>query len=81
MKGTSIATEVFFAGTVTPVLHYCMGGITIDTEGSVLDENGHKIPGLHAAGEVTGGVHGNNHEKQSNKMKDSICTHNLGERY
>ncbi len=52
--------EVFFAGTVTPVLHYCMGGINIDTEGSVLDENGHKIPGLHAAGEVTGGVHGNN---------------------
>jgi len=53
-------SEVFFAGTVTPVLHYCMGGITIDTEGNVLDENGHKIPGLHAAGEVTGGVHGNN---------------------
>ena len=52
--------EVFYAGTVTPVLHYCMGGITIDTEGNVLDENGHKIPGLHAAGEVTGGVHGNN---------------------
>jgi cytochrome b involved in lipid metabolism len=52
--------EVFFAGTVTPVLHYCMGGITIDEEGNVLDENGHKIPGLHAAGEVTGGVHGSN---------------------
>jgi cytochrome b involved in lipid metabolism len=52
--------EVFYAGTVQPVLHYCMGGITIDTKGNVLDENGHVIPGLHAAGEVTGGVHGNN---------------------
>ena len=52
--------EVFYAGKVTPVLHYCMGGITIDTEGSVVDENGEIIPGLHAAGEVTGGVHGNN---------------------
>jgi cytochrome b involved in lipid metabolism len=52
--------EVFYAGTVQPVLHYCMGGITIDSKGSVLDENGHVIPGLHAAGEVTGGVHGNN---------------------
>lgn len=52
--------EVFFAGTVTPVLHYCMGGITIDTEGNVLDENKRPIPGLHAAGEVTGGVHGDN---------------------
>ena len=52
--------EVFFAGIVTPVLHYCMGGITIDKDGNVLDEGGLPIAGLHAAGEVTGGVHGNN---------------------
>jgi predicted heme/steroid binding protein len=52
--------EVFYVGTVQPVLHYCMGGITIDTEGSVLDENGEIIQGLHAVGEVTGGVHGDN---------------------
>ena len=52
--------EIFYAGTVTPVLHYCMGGITIDTEGHVLYHNGTSIPGLRAAGEVTGGVHGNN---------------------
>ena len=52
--------EVFYAGKVTPVLHYCMGGITIDTEGSVLDQNGKIINGLHAAGEVSGGVHGDN---------------------
>ena len=29
-------TEIFFVGTVTPVLHYCMGGITIDSQGNVL---------------------------------------------
>lgn len=52
--------EVFYAGIVTPVLHYCMGGVTIDTQGNVLDETGNVIPGLHAVGEVTGGVHGNN---------------------
>lgn len=52
--------EIFYAGTVTPVLHYCMGGVTINNEGSVLDQNGTAIPGLHAAGEVSGGVHGNN---------------------
>ena len=52
--------EIFYAGTVTPVLHYCMGGITIDTEGHVLHHNGTSIPGLRAAGEVAGGVHGNN---------------------
>mmetsp|Transcript_34338 Transcript_34338/g.72249 ORF Transcript_34338/g.72249 Transcript_34338/m.72249 type:complete len:1299 (+) Transcript_34338:130-4026(+) len=55
-----LATEVFYAGTVTPVLHYCMGGLTIDKEGSVLDEDKNIIPGLHAAGEVSGGVHGDN---------------------
>jgi succinate dehydrogenase/fumarate reductase flavoprotein subunit len=37
-----------------------MGGIKIDSEGNVLKEGGGIIPGLHAAGEVTGGVHGNN---------------------
>jgi len=55
-----LENEVFFAGTITPVLHYCMGGITIDAMGNVLGENRTAIPGLHAAGEVTGGVHGNN---------------------
>eukprot|EP00814_Leptocylindrus_danicus_P018813 CAMPEP_0116024346 /NCGR_PEP_ID=MMETSP0321-20121206/12251_1 /TAXON_ID=163516 /ORGANISM="Leptocylindrus danicus var. danicus, Strain B650" /LENGTH=1140 /DNA_ID=CAMNT_0003496037 /DNA_START=68 /DNA_END=3490 /DNA_ORIENTATION=+ len=56
----NLNNETFYAGTVTPVLHYCMGGITIDTEGNVLDEKLNVIPGLHAAGEVTGGVHGDN---------------------
>jgi succinate dehydrogenase/fumarate reductase flavoprotein subunit len=56
----NLETEVFYVGRVTPVLHYCMGGITIDKDGSVLDLGGSIIPGLHAAGEVTGGVHGVN---------------------
>ena len=55
-----LESEVFYAGTVTPVLHYCMGGITIDKEGSVLNQQGQPIFGLHAAGEVAGGVHGVN---------------------
>eukprot|EP00804_Cyclotella_cryptica_P026396 CCRYP_008086-RA/>CCRYP_008086-RA protein AED:0.16 eAED:0.16 QI:143/1/1/1/1/1/2/77/1262 len=52
--------EVFYAGTVTPVLHYCMGGLTIDKNGNVLDQHKKIIPGLHAVGEVSGGVHGDN---------------------
>jgi succinate dehydrogenase/fumarate reductase flavoprotein subunit len=55
-----LESEVFYVGKITPVLHYCMGGITIDNEGNVLKENGDRIHGLHAAGEVTGGVHGVN---------------------
>lgn len=55
-----LSEEIFYAGTVTPVLHYCMGGLTIDRNGSVLDEDNNIIPGLHAAGEVSGGVHGDN---------------------
>ncbi|KAL7457241.1 hypothetical protein ACHAWC_008781 [Mediolabrus comicus] len=55
-----LSSEVFYAGTVTPVLHYCMGGLTIDKDGNVLDENKEIIPGLHAVGEVSGGVHGDN---------------------
>ena len=41
-------------------VHHTMGGVSIDTEGHVLDEQGNVIPGLVAAGEVTGGIHGGN---------------------
>ena len=37
-----------------------MGGLKINTSTEVLDTNGNVIPGLFAAGEVTGGVHGAN---------------------
>lgn len=41
-------------------LHHTMGGVTIDEATRVLDENGNVIPGLYAAGEITGGIHGAN---------------------
>ncbi|KAL7531486.1 hypothetical protein ACHAXR_005392, partial [Thalassiosira sp. AJA248-18] len=56
----NLSKEIYCAGTVTPVLHYCMGGLTIDKEGSVLGKSKKVISGLHAAGEVSGGVHGDN---------------------
>lgn len=55
-----LKSETFYVGIVTPVLHYCMGGIKINPECSVIREDGTVIEGLHAAGEVTGGVHGVN---------------------
>ncbi len=37
-----------------------MGGLAIDIDRRVLDKKGTVIPGLYAAGEVTGGIHGGN---------------------
>lgn len=56
----TINTAPFYAIHVAPAVHYTMGGIHIDQETHVLDENGNVIPGLFAAGEVAGGLHGNN---------------------
>lgn len=50
----------FYAIHVAPAIHYTMGGIHVDSETRVLDANGQVINGLYAAGEVTGGLHGNN---------------------
>lgn len=44
----------------TPSLHHTMGGLKIDEGAHVLDKDGNPIPGLFAAGEVTGGIHGAN---------------------
>ena len=53
-------TAPFYAVKVTAGIHHTMGGLKIDTETHVLKEDGSIIPGLFAAGEVTGGVHGGN---------------------
>ncbi len=50
----------FYAITITPAVHHTMGGIKIDPKTQVYGSNGAVIPGLFAAGEVTGGVHGGN---------------------
>jgi flavocytochrome c len=52
--------EEFLVGKVQPALHYCMGGISINDKGNVLDQNKNIVPGLYAVGEVTGGIHGDN---------------------
>ncbi len=49
----------YFARKV-PTIHHTMGGIKINTNAEVIDKAGHVIPGLYAAGEVTGGIHGEN---------------------
>ena len=49
----------FYVAVISPVIHYCMGGIKINNETEVLSKD-KIIKGLFAAGEVTGGVHGEN---------------------
>ena len=45
---------------VAPAPHTSLGGVVIDARCRVLRGDGTPIPGLFAAGEVTGGVHGRN---------------------
>ena len=53
-------TAPYYAVKVTAGIHHTMGGLKIDSETHVIDTEGEIIPGLFAAGEVTGGVHGAN---------------------
>lgn len=53
-------TAPYYAIKVTAGIHHTMGGLKISTDTEVIDTNGRVIPGLYAAGEVTGGIHGAN---------------------
>ena len=53
------AKQPIYVATISPVINYCLGGIKINKETEVLSKN-KTINGLYAAGEITGGVHGDN---------------------
>ena len=55
-EGGSLAP--LLVGLVTPAVHYTLGGVAIDEDARVLAAAEGVVPGLFAAGEVTGGVHG-----------------------
>merc|ERR1711935_1191038 len=59
IDGSKVATEPFYVAIITPVIHYCMGGLEVDCDSAVLGA-GKVLPGLYVAGEAAGGVHGNN---------------------
>ena len=50
----------YYAVAQWPSVHHCQGGVRIDTNAQVIDVHGKPIPGLYAAGEFVGGIHGNN---------------------
>jgi len=53
-----VETGPFYVGFAWPKVHHCMGGVQINKNAQVIDLKGKIIPGLYAAGEVTGGIHG-----------------------
>jgi fumarate reductase flavoprotein subunit len=55
-----LSVAPYYAVKVAPGIHHTMGGLKINTSAEVINTNGDVIPGLFAAGEVTGGVHGGN---------------------
>ncbi|MBQ6232036.1 MAG: flavocytochrome c [Clostridia bacterium] len=55
-----LSVAPYYAIQIAPGIHHTMGGVKIDTAAEVIDTKGNPIPGLFAAGEVTGGVHGGN---------------------
>jgi len=66
-----IDTAPFYAGARVPTVHHTMGGIEINTKAQVLDKKGNIIPGLYAAGEATGGIHGSN-RLGGNALPDTV---------
>ncbi|MGB4613218.1 MAG: flavocytochrome c [Erysipelotrichaceae bacterium] len=56
----NVSEGSYYAVKIAPGIHHTMGGIMINTNAEVIDTEGNVIPGLYAAGEVTGGVHGGN---------------------
>ncbi|MCJ8010322.1 flavocytochrome c [Paenibacillus sp. KQZ6P-2] len=55
-----LSSEPYYAIKIGPGIHYTMGGVKINTNTEVLNKDNKPIPGLFAAGEVTGGLHGQN---------------------
>jgi len=60
IPGSQVPNEIFYVAIITPVIHYCMGGLECSADAEVLDTKGKVIPGLYVAGEAAGGIHGNN---------------------
>ena len=61
----------FWACYAAMTVHYTMGGVRINARAEVLDGRGRPIPGLWAAGEVTGGIHGRN-RMGANGINDAL---------
>merc|ERR1712193_477275 len=59
-NGPMEVNDEFHVAIVTPVIHYCMGGVKMNDGAECLTKDDKVIPGLFVAGEAMGGVHGKN---------------------
>merc|ERR1712070_844379 len=50
IPGDKVAAEPFYVAIITPVIHYCMGGLEVDVNSACIDSKSKAIPGLYAAG-------------------------------
>ncbi|KAF8186057.1 FAD binding domain-containing protein [Mycena galopus ATCC 62051] len=73
-------TEALHVAIITPVVHYTMGGLAVSPSARVLSAATHApIPGLWAAGEVIGGVHGRNRLAGSSLLEAVVFGRVAGE--
>lgn len=56
----TLSKAPYYAIECGPAIHHTMGGLKINPKAEVQNKSGNTVPGLYAAGEVTGGVHGAN---------------------
>jgi len=79
IQGSQVATEPFYVAIITPVIHYCMGGLETTVKGECV-RDGKALPGLYVAGEAAGGVHGNN-RLGGNSLLDCVVFGRVAGRY
>jgi len=79
LPASEVATQEFYVAIITPVIHYCMGGLETTTQGECV-KNGKQLPGLYVAGEAAGGVHGNN-RLGGNSLLDCVVFGRVAARY
>ncbi|GBG24788.1 Succinate dehydrogenase ubiquinone flavoprotein subunit, mitochondrial [Hondaea fermentalgiana] len=56
----NVEDDTWHVAIITPLVHYCMGGIATSAEAEVITGNDAPIKGLFAGGEIIGGIHGTN---------------------
>lgn len=66
-----IKTAPFWGCYAAMTVHYTMGGIRINEHAQALNDQGHVVPGLYAAGEASAGVHGCN-RMGANGINDAL---------